>query len=75
VVDGLYRFTRNPMYLGMLCILLGFAIRFGNLMGLLAVAAFVASITITQIKPEERALGLIFGDAYRDYCRRVRRWI
>lgn len=75
VVRGLYQHTRNPMYLGLLSILLGLAIGFGNVVGVLPVAAFVVSITLTQIKPEERALTARFGDAYRNYCRRVRRWI
>lgn len=75
VVTGLYRYTRNPMYLGMLLLLCGLAIGFGNILGILALIAFVLSMNIFQIKPEERALTETFGATYVDYCKQVRRWI
>lgn len=75
VVSGLYKISRNPMYLGMLLILTGWTIWLGNPLGVLPVFLFVVSITYLQIKPEERALEEKFGDSYRDYKQRVRRWI
>lgn len=75
VVSGLYRYSRNPMYLGMLMILLGWAAYLAQPLALLPVAVFVFLIEILQIGPEERALEEKFGDNYRAYKRRVRRWI
>ncbi len=75
VTTGLYRFSRNPMYLGMLLLLAGAACVAQNVLSLLVPFLFVFCITILQIKPEERALRTKFGDVYRDYKRRVRRWI
>ncbi len=75
VVSGLYRFSRNPMYLGMLMILLGWAAYLAQPLTLLPVALFVFLIEVWQIRPEERALEEKFGDDYRAYMRRVRRWI
>lgn len=75
VIGGLYRFSRNPMYVGQALLLAGWAMWMGNLAGLLAVPAFVAWIDRLQIAPEERALEAAFGDAFRDWASRVRRWI
>jgi protein-S-isoprenylcysteine O-methyltransferase Ste14 len=75
VVTGLYRFSRNPMYLGMLMILLGWAAYLAQPLTLIPVALFVFLIEIIQIRPEERALEEKFGEDYRAYKRRVRRWI
>lgn len=75
VDTGIYRWTRNPMYLGMAMLLLGWVIILGNPAGLLAIAAFMVYIQVFQIQPEERALSALFGDAYLSYCGRVRRWI
>ena len=75
VVEGLYRFSRNPMYLGMLLILLGWAAWLGQPLALIIAAAFVFLIERMQILPEERALEEKFGDDYRAYKKRVRRWI
>ena len=75
VTTGLYRFSRNPMYLSMLGVLLGWSVVVGNLAALAMPAGFVWYMTVFQIKPEEAALTKIFGDEYRDYCKRVRRWI
>jgi protein-S-isoprenylcysteine O-methyltransferase Ste14 len=75
VTGGLYRFTRNPMYLGMLLILAGIAILLGSPANMAILAIFVTYITIFQIKPEEAMLERIFGDTYRLYQRRVRRWL
>ena len=75
VRDGPYRFTRNPMYLGMACVLLGVCAWLANPFTLLAVLAFVAYISRFQILPEERVLLAKFGAPYADYLRTVRRWL
>ena len=75
VTDGAYRFTRNPMYLGKAMLLAAFSIWQADPLGLLAAPVYVAYIDRFQIVPEERALGRLFGDAYADWCRHVRRWI
>ncbi len=75
VSTGIFRFSRNPMYLGMLLILVGFSIKLASVLALLALPLFVAVITLLQIKPEEAVLTEIFGEAYLNYCRQVRRWI
>jgi protein-S-isoprenylcysteine O-methyltransferase Ste14 len=75
VKSGIYRRTRNPMYLGFLFILMGSAILTANLVALLALPAFVLYMNQFQIKPEERALTTIFGNEFRAYCSSVRRWI
>jgi protein-S-isoprenylcysteine O-methyltransferase Ste14 len=75
VVGGLYRFSRNPMYFGMLTILLGWAAYLAQPMTLVLVAAFVVLIEVLQIRPEEKALEKKFGEEYRAYKKRVRRWI
>ena len=75
VQDGIYRFTRNPMYLGMALILLGFALYLASPWALLGPLVFAAYITRFQIRPEERALAAHFGTAYAAYCAQVRRWL
>ncbi|MGD1953734.1 MAG: methyltransferase family protein [Sphingomonadales bacterium] len=75
VASGLYNVSRNPMYLGLLILLSGWALWVGNLLGIIPIALFVIAITHLQIKPEEQALEAKFGDVYRAYKRRVRRWI
>lgn len=75
VTDGIYRYTRNPMYLGMTLLLLAWALYLANWAALLGVALFMAYITRFQIIPEERALQRIFGEEYEAYRRSVRRWV
>ena len=75
VVVGIYRVTRNPMYLGFLLILLGGAAYCSNVLSLLAIPAFVLYMTVFQIRPEERALDSLFGPEFAAYRTRVRRWI
>jgi protein-S-isoprenylcysteine O-methyltransferase Ste14 len=75
VTSGVYRITRNPMYLGLMLVLLGFATYLTNLVALLLVPAFVAYLTRFQIKPEEEALLARFGSVFADYMASVRRWI
>lgn len=75
VRDGPYRFTRNPMYLGLACVLLGFCAYLQNPMTVLAVVAFIGYLTRFQIMPEERVLLKNFGDTYASYTKSVRRWL
>lgn len=75
VVTGLYRFTRNPMYLGLLLILIGVALFLGSLANAVVLIAFMAYITAFQIKPEEERLAQVFGAQYLSYMQNVRRWI
>jgi len=75
VTSGIYRVTRNPMYLGMLLVLVGWAVFLANGLAVIAIALFPAYITRFQIKPEERALMALFGEQYASYSSRVRRWI
>lgn len=74
VTHGVYRFSRNPMYLGMLLVLLGWGLWLRHLPAALVPALFVAYMSRFQIQPEERALREKFGEAFRDYAARVRRW-
>jgi protein-S-isoprenylcysteine O-methyltransferase Ste14 len=75
VTEGLYRFTRNPMYVGLLVILTGFAIYLGSVTPFLLLPLFYWLITTQQIRPEERILEEKFGQQYLDYKKRVKRWL
>lgn len=75
VASGLYRFTRNPMYLGMATLLLAWAVYLSNGAAFLGLPLFVAYMNRFQIAPEERALRARFGEEFEAYCRRARRWL
>lgn len=75
VRGGVYRASRNPMYLGFLLVLAGWALHLSNAAAFLPLPAFVAYMTHYQIKPEERALLAKFGSEFAQYMARVRRWI
>ena len=75
VTTGMFRFTRNPMYLGMVVGLLGIAILLGSLAAFLPVPVFVAIIHFQFIVHEERFMEELFGEEYLAYKRKVRRWI
>jgi len=75
VSTGIYRFTRNPMYLGMAVSLLALALWWASVPGLALVLMFCAYLERYQIRPEERALTALFGRAFSDYAVRVRRWL
>lgn len=75
VVSGVYRFTRNPMYLGMGLVLFGWAAFLLNALAFGLIAGFVAYMNHFQIVPEERALSALFGAEYASYQARVRRWL
>jgi len=75
VTGGVYRFTRNPMYLGLTTLLTALAFAYSAPLTLLGPILFVPLITRLQIVPEERMLREKFGSAYEGYCARVRRWL
>ncbi len=75
VTGGPYRKTRNPMYLGMVLVLVGFAIALGSITPFLLIPEFIVVIHLLFIVNEEKQLHDTFGDDYRDYQTRVRRWI
>ncbi len=75
VKAGVYRWTRNPMYVGMAIVLLGCFLSFGGLSALSGLPVFVWYINRFQIKPEERVLEAKFGSEYVDYRSSVRRWL
>ena len=75
VTDGLYRYTRNPMYLGMVILLIGVASYLGNLTPYMVIPVFFLVIQECFIKHEEPFLENIFGQQYVDYKNNVRRWI
>jgi protein-S-isoprenylcysteine O-methyltransferase Ste14 len=75
VSSGVYRFSRNPMYLGLLLALSAWAIYLSNALAALLLPAFVAYMNRFQIKPEERALLAKFGPAFSQYMAAVRRWV
>lgn len=75
VSTGVYSLTRNPMYLGMALVLLGWATFLSSLWPVVGPALFALYITRFQIIPEERALDALFGASFADYRKRVRRWL
>ncbi|MDA8485548.1 isoprenylcysteine carboxylmethyltransferase family protein [Pseudomonas resinovorans] len=75
VSSGIYRHTRNPMYLGFAIALVAWSIYLASPIALLGVAGFVLYMNRFQIGPEEQALATLFGDAFNAYRRRVRRWL
>ena len=75
VTDGIYSITRNPMYVGMLLILMAFFLWLGAPSAFLAAGAFFLSIDRFQIRAEEQVLGQKFGRTYREYTQRVPRWL
>ena len=75
IITGIYKITRNPMYLGMAIILTGWAVYLSNLILLVWVGVFIAYITRFQIQPEERALDKLFGEEFASYKQSVRRWL
>lgn len=75
VVSGIYGVSRNPIYLGMLLMLLGWAVWLDNLLALAVLPLFILYLNRFQIQPEERALAALFGTDFQSYCTQVRRWI
>ena len=75
VTGGVYRVTRNPMYVGLCFILLAWTVYLSALLPIIGPIFFIAYVTRFQIVPEERVLRRLFGNAYLQYAQRVRRWL
>jgi protein-S-isoprenylcysteine O-methyltransferase Ste14 len=75
VESGIYRCSRNPMYLGFLFLLVAWSLYLANVAALLALPLFVLYMNRFQIGPEERILSEKFGRAFTEYCASVRRWL
>lgn len=75
VTSGIYRYTRNPMYVGFALWLLAWGLYLASPLVLLGVLGFVLYMNRLQIAPEERALGRLFGADFAAYRQRVRRWL
>jgi len=75
VVSGIFKYSRNPMYLGMSFVLLGLTFKFNVIGGLFLTGIFMLFITIFQIKPEEVAMEKLFDQEWKDYTKNVRRWL
>jgi len=74
VQNGIFAYSRNPMYLALLILLLAFGVGLGNAFNTLLAAGFVGYMNRFQIIPEEMALLKLFGKVYKQYCVNVRRW-
>ncbi len=75
VIEGIFRFTRNPMYLGLALLLASWACLLENVIAALFLPLFILYMTRFQIRPEERELLVIFGNPYREYVQNVHRWL
>ena len=75
VTSGVFRYTRNPMYLGICLVLVAWALYLSSAAAFLGPVVFVVYITRFQIMPEERVLAGIFGATFADYRIRTRRWV
>ena len=76
VTSGIFKYTRNPMYVGLTSILLASCFYFSSLLGIIVyVPLFILYITVFQIIPEEETMKGLFNDEYLNYCSKVRRWI
>ena len=75
VTGGIYRYTRNPMYLGMAAVLMGCSLTVGAAYSLPVAPLFMVIIEYRFIRPEEKLLREMFGQGYLDYCAGVRRWL
>lgn len=75
VTSGVYRLSRNPMYLGLLFVLTGWATALSHVLAFLFLPAFVAYLNRFQITPEERVLSAKFGEAFATYTQAVRKWL
>jgi len=75
VTDGIFKYSRNPMYLGMAFILGSIAVFFNLIGGIILIALFCFYITKFQIIPEERAMSNLFSQDFDKYKQTTRRWI
>ncbi|HAS6347461.1 TPA: DUF1295 domain-containing protein [Vibrio vulnificus] len=74
VSSGIFRYSRNPMYLALLLLLLAYALWLQNGLAFVGCPLFVIYMNRFQIRPEERALERLFGPTFLDYKSQVRRW-
>ena len=75
VISGIYIITRNPMYLGMLFLIISFTFYKLSLIGAIVIPSFIFYINKYQIEPEEYEMRKKFGENFEDYCKKVDRWI
>ena len=75
VINGIYKITRNPMYLGMLFLIMAYAIYNNNVMGCIIIPIFIFYINKFQIEPEEIEMRKKFGESFENYCKKVNRWL
>ena len=75
VNTGIFKYTRNPMYLGMALLLLSITLKFNLYGGLIVIVLFISFITKFQIIPEESAMEKLFGQEYKNYKKTTRRWL
>jgi len=75
VTSGVYRATRNPMYVGLFFLMCAWAVYLSSLWAFLGLVAFAAYIDRFQITPEERTLAALFGEEFLEYRAKVRRWL
>ena len=75
ITDGIYKFSRNPMYLGLLFVLLGISTILNPIGGLFLIPLFILYLNFFQIIPEENAMVDLFKDEFLEYKKSVRRWI
>ena len=75
VISNVFKYSRNPMYLGMLFILVSLSIRYNIIGGIITIPIFIFFITKFQIKPEEVQMEKLFGEKYVLYKKRTRMWI
>ena len=75
ITDGIYKFSRNPMYLGLSFVLFGISIILNPIGGLFLILIFILFLNLFQIIPEENAMVDLFKDEFLEYKENVRRWI
>ena len=75
VTDGLFQYSRNPIYLGFTMALLGIAFLLGSLTALIPVLFFFLVANFWYIPFEEKNMQMVFGQSYSFYSRKVRRWL
>jgi len=75
ITRGIFAWSRNPLYLSLMCLLMAYTLKLGHVLAVMGPIAFMSYVTRFHIVPEERALEARFGDDYRAYKQRVRRWL
>ena len=75
VVGGVFKYSRNPMYVGLTMVLVSASLFLGAWSGLVLIPVFILVINRLQILPEEQAMKKLYGKQYTEYCKNVRRWI